>query len=66
MHYKVEPVRGLEIVMVQVMFWGGAEMTECVDCLTQGATDLGTVGNFGVDDNCKAFDMFNPVNVSMK
>ena len=27
---------------------------------------MGTVGNFGVDDNHKAFDMFCPVNVSMK
>ena len=52
--------------MAQLMFLGGAKMTECVDCLTQGATDLGTVGNFGVDDNRKAFHMFSPVNVSMK
>jgi len=36
------------------------------DFLTQGAADMGTVGNFGVDDKRKTFDMLCPANVSMK
>jgi hypothetical protein len=34
--------------------------------LTERAANMGTVGNFGVDDKRKAFDMFCTLNVSMK
>jgi hypothetical protein len=41
-------------------------MAQLMCGLTQGAADVGTVGNFCVDDNHKAFDMFCPVNGNMK